>query len=222
MLKYTSISFLALTISLFFSCRHEAYVVPISDRTGDPSLCFDRDILPIFLSQCAISGCHDAAEHEKGYILDSYENIMKKGIAPGNAIGSRIYQSIIGYTEELMPEDAPPLSASQIGLIERWINAGALKDSTCYTPCDSNNITFNAGIKPLMEQYCVGCHSGNNPQGGLMLNNYTAVKDAALNRNLVHSINYDPGYKPMPQGLKLSACQIRQIEKWVAGGMPDN
>ncbi|MCB0697308.1 MAG: hypothetical protein KDC07_08085, partial [Chitinophagaceae bacterium] len=147
------------------SCQHDPYVVPVQDRTGVPGLCFDRDILPIFISECAKSGCHDAAGHAEGYVLDSYENIVKKGIAPGNAIGSKIYKSIVGLTEERMPQDAPALSTEKTDLIKKWINAGALKDSSCTSPCDSNNFTYAAAIEPLMQKYCTGCHSGTTPQG---------------------------------------------------------
>src|ERR1043165_3349153 len=66
--------------------------------TEDTSLCFERDILPIFLSNCAKSGCHDAASHEEGYILDSYNNIMNTGdddgIVPFDAYESEIYEAI--------------------------------------------------------------------------------------------------------------------------------
>ncbi len=211
-------------VYVFFagSCQHKSYELPLDKRTGDPSLCFDRDILPIFLSQCATSGCHDKAEHEKGYILDSYENIVKKGIAPGNPIGSRIYESILGYTEERMPAEAPPLSDAQISLIERWIRAGAIKDDNCANTCDSNNFTFASGVKPIIEQYCVSCHGSSNPQGNISLNNYILVKAAILNQNLLKCINYESGYPAMPQGIQLTSCEVRQIEKWVAAGMPDN
>jgi len=205
------------------SCKHDSYVVPVENRTGDPTLCFERDILPIFISECAKSGCHDAEEHEKGYVLDSYDNIMKKGIAPGNAIGSKIYLSLVGYTEERMPEDAPPLSQAKTDLIKRWIDAGALRDSNCYTPCDSNNFAYSSAIQPLVEKYCTGCHSGATPQGNLSLTSYDAVKSAVLSKNLVKCIKYEPGFSGMPKGgLKLSDCQVRQVEKWVAANMPNN
>jgi mono/diheme cytochrome c family protein len=221
-MKRVLIFSLVIILTTALSCQHQPYVIPVEDRTGDPTLCFDRDILPIFLSQCAKSGCHDAAEHEKGYILDSYDNIIKKGIAPGNALGSTIYKSVAGYTEELMPEGAPPLTATQLDLLKRWIDAGAIKDANCTSSCDTNNFAYTAGVKPIIDQYCLGCHSGTSPQGNLLLNSYTAVKNAVLNRNLVNCINYTTGFFPMPQGLKLSDCEIRRVEKWVANGMPDN
>ena len=41
-----------------------------SGSTGpDTSLCFERDILPIFISNCAKSGCHDASSHQEGFVV---------------------------------------------------------------------------------------------------------------------------------------------------------
>lgn len=209
--------------ALAVSCQHNAYVLPTPNRTGDPAICFETDILPIFISECAKSGCHDAGRHENGYVLDSYEGIMRRGIVPGNAAASKIYQSLMGWSEEPMPKDAPMLDSAKTGLIARWINAGAIKDSNCYTPCDSNNYTYSGAIKPLFAKYCTSCHGGINPQGGVTLVTISDVRNAVLNKNLVKCINYAPGYVGMPNsGLHLSVCQIRQVEKWVAYNMPDN
>lgn len=220
--QLTLLAFLFICI-VPLSCQHQPYVAPAAARTGDPSICFATDVLPIFISECAKSGCHDAGSHELGYILDSYENIVKKGIIPGNAAASKIYQSIWGYGAEAMPLNAPALSSSKMALIKRWIEAGAIEDSNCNAPCDSDNFRYSTGIQPLMDRYCVGCHSGSAPQGSLDLTGYDHVKTATFTRNLVKCIKYEPGYKSMPQGgLHLSNCEIRQVEKWVSANMPND
>ena len=223
MTKSTLLAAMALLLTYSTACQHQPYVLPISQRTGDPSLCFERDIQPIFVSQCAKSGCHDSITHKKGYTLDNYDNIVKKGIVPGNSAASKIYMSVTGSTESMMPEDAAPLTDNQITLLKKWIDAGAIKDNNCTLPCDSNNFAYNAYIQPLLNQYCTSCHSGSNPQGNLLLVSYGNAKYAVENRNLVKCINYINGYAGMPKGgLHLSQCEIRQIEKWVDAGMPDN
>ncbi|MBS1773196.1 MAG: hypothetical protein JST82_10060 [Bacteroidetes bacterium] len=210
-------------IALFSACEHQPYVLPVSERTGDSALCFDRDLLPIFISQCAKSGCHDAGTHKKGYILDSYDNIIKKGIVPGNYAASRIYMSVTGTTEEMMPKGADNLTEEQITLIKRWIVKGAIKDNNCTPLCDSDNYVFSAGVQPIVNKYCTGCHSGSAPQGNLLLTSYSEIKGAVQSRNLIKCINYETGYPGMPNsGLHLSTCQIRQIEKWVSAGMLNN
>ena len=56
------------------SCQHE--------QMGDPNaaICFERDILPIFNSKCAMSGCHDAGTAAEGYDLSNYKKIISDGI----------------------------------------------------------------------------------------------------------------------------------------------
>ncbi len=66
---------------------------------NDSTICFERDILPIFLANCAMSGCHDAQSHEDGYILTSYETITAKGIVPYEPNRSEIYKVLIGQGE---------------------------------------------------------------------------------------------------------------------------
>ena len=100
---------------LILSCKHEPFAVPSGDNSEPPNpddtgLCFDRDILPIFVSQCAKSGCHSNDSHEGDYVLDSYENIVSKGITPGSAINSKIYKVLFKEPEDRMPKDAPPLT----------------------------------------------------------------------------------------------------------------
>lgn len=199
-------------------------IVPV-----DTSICFERDILPIFRSNCAKSGCHDAASHEEGYILDNYSNIMNTGeddgIVPGNANGSEIYESITeNDIDKIMPEyPNPPLSAAQIALIKRWINEGAQNGTNCVVLCDTNNFTYNAGIMPIMQQNCVGCHSSSVPSGGVILSTHSGVATVSQNGRLLGAIKHLSGFSPMPQGgAQLSACKIRQVEKWVQAGAPDN
>ncbi len=119
MVTIVSIALSALTIH---SCVHAPYVLPESQQTGDPTICFERDILPIFQSNCAKGGCHSAAAHEEGYVLDNYEDIVRKGIVRGNPAASIIYQSLVYKKgEKAMPQGAPALTGYQLDLIKRWI-----------------------------------------------------------------------------------------------------
>ncbi len=95
---YILILIMLMTMLATFSCKHSPFmieddVVPI-DTTGNPIdtmnidtvsgipcdpdiVYFDLDILPILKSNCAFSGCHDAASAEKDVILESYESVMQ-------------------------------------------------------------------------------------------------------------------------------------------------
>lgn len=207
-----------------YSCTHQPYVMPENQQTNDPAICFERDVLPIFISNCAKSGCHDAASHEDGYVLDNYTNIMRKGIVPGNSAASKVWQSVTldNNAEDKMPQGAPALSSVQLDIIKRWIVAGAVDGGACAVNCDSNNITYSGGVAPIMQSYCVGCHSSATAPGG-SLTDYNSVRAAAVTGRLIGDIADSPGYNHMPKGgLTLSPCQVTQIRKWVAAGAPNN
>jgi len=221
-----AVVFAGIVIGSFFvnSCVHQPYVLPVSQQTGDPDICFERDILPIFQSNCAKSGCHNAASHEEGYTLDNYANIRRRGIVPGNPEASKIYESItLGRGEKFMPQNSPALSAASINLIKRWILGGAVDSGACTTTtCDTNTFTYSGAIAPMMQTYCTGCHNSASAPGG-SLTDYNSVKSAAVSGNMIGDISHTAGYNPMPQGgMQLSDCQVTQVKKWVAAGAPNN
>jgi len=211
------------------SCKHEVPLLKV-DPAPQPGpvpnngVCFQSDILPLFQSNCAKSGCHDAITHEEDLVLDSYTNIMRKDVVPGNADGSKIYRVLFETGKKKMPP-APntDLTAAQKALIAKWINEGAKNTVNCASTCDSNQFKFAANINPIMAAYCTGCHSGAAASGSIDLSTYANVKVQATNGRLVGSVTHTAGYSAMPKdAAKLSDCQIAQIKKWVAAGALNN
>jgi mono/diheme cytochrome c family protein len=189
-------------------------------------VCFERDVLPVFQSNCTQSGCHNGEDRAAGYDLSSYDNILNRGVEPGNYRGSAIYEVLVlPGGEELMPR-APysRLTDDQITSIALWIEEGA-QNTTCHdsTFCNTADVRFGATIQPLLQTYCYGCHGGSSPQGGVDFNTYTGVKATATNGSLLGSIEHTSGFSPMPQnGNKLSTCNINIIKAWIDAGAPDN
>jgi hypothetical protein len=222
----TTFSFVVVVLLIFNSCKHAPYVLPESARTGDPNICFERDVLPIFVSNCAKGGCHDQSSFRAGYVLDNYKNIVARGIVPGNPAASIIWQSIGLNVSGVkhMPQGAPSLSSDQLSTIRRWITTGAIDSGVAcnVTVCDTNNFTYSGAIAPMMHLYCVGCHASPSDPGG-SLADYNSVYQSAVNGRMIGSIEHQPGYVAMPQGgPQLSDCQITQVKKWVAAGAPNN
>lgn len=185
-------------------------------------VCFESSVLPIFQSSCAKSGCHDA-NTQNDYNLTTYETIMRKGIVPGSAASSKLWKVTGLEPDDIMPP--PPnaaLSTAQRDSIAKWINEGAKNTTKCNCSCDTTKFNFAANISPLMTAYCVGCHNPNSAGGNIILTTYPDVQAVALNNKLMGSITHTVGYKPMPQGGKLSSCQIIQIQKWVDAGALNN
>lgn len=218
------------TALIVVSCIHEPFIDPTSLNEGQPTtpgcetsgkVCFESSVLPIFLSSCAKSGCHDAASREEGYVLDSYASIIRKGLTPGNANGSKIYKVLFETGEDLMPPGAP-LTKAQKDSIAAWINQGAKNTVNCNCSCDATKYTYAAVILPILSNTCVGCHKAGSLGGNIDLSNYTNVKVQATNGKLVGSITHSTGFSAMPVGGKLQDCQINQIKSWVAAGALNN
>lgn len=224
-----------LAMLLLESCVHEPLVAPDPVPEPDPvgeDVCdenvvyFENEVLPLLISNCAMSGCHDAATAEEGIILTSYTNIMRSDvIKSGNPGDSELYKKITETDQDdiMPPFPADPLSAAQIATIRTWIAQGA-QNNKCNNPaCDTTNVTYTASILPLMTTKCKGCHSGANPSGGLDFTSHQVLQAVALNGRLMGSITHANGYVAMPQGgNKLSDCEIDMVRIWINESAPNN
>lgn len=232
--------FTATSVSVVFtSCKHEIPVPADSDDDDDDdnsngggnnwipcdsdSVYFNMQILPFLVANCAMSGCHDAASHEDGVILTSYQSVMNSGIvSPGNAGNSDLYE-VITETDptKRMPPSAP-LSSQQIQLIQTWIQQGA-QNLNCSGGCDTSSVTWSGTIRTIIQNNCQGCHTYPSPGGGYDLSTYTGVSAIALSGYLMGTVQHSSGYSPMPKNTaQLSACDIAKLRIWVAAGAPNN
>lgn len=227
-MKATIVLVSLVLIVMLPACKHEIPGVPAPEPPtippGSNLVCFESEVLPIFISNCAKSGCHDAASHEEGYVLDSYDNIIREGIIPGDANDSEIYEVLFETGNDKMPKPPnPDLTAEQKALIGRWINEGARNTVNCGTACDPTQFTYSGTIRNLLSTHCTGCHGGTAPSGNINLTIYDGVRAVALNGKLLGAVSHAPGFQPMPQGgNKLSDCQIGQIRSWIDAGTPNN
>ena len=121
---------LLLPIALL-SCTHNT-----PNAVDMPEICFESEVLPIFQTGCAISGCHDNITAEKGYIYSDYNSIMNT-ITAGDASKSKAFKAITSLSGESMPPDRP-LSIDARILIRLWIEQGA-KNTTCLNDSLNNN-----------------------------------------------------------------------------------
>jgi hypothetical protein len=214
------------------ACHHEP-ITPVVDNnqpdlTGVPcgtdSVYFQNQILPLLVSQCAMSDCHNAQFHTVGIDVTTYDNVRKL-LVPGNAAASYLY-STISTSEPADRMPIFPLSAwtpDQVALLKKWIDQGALNNgcNEGYGVCDTTHITYTNFIQPLIARQCQGCHIQSDWGGGIVLNTYTDVKTAALNGRLYGSVAWQAGHYPMPKfGKQLPACFVRKVEAWIKAGMP--
>jgi mono/diheme cytochrome c family protein len=192
---------------------------------------FQNDVLPLLQSSCGIVGCHDATTAEDGVVLTSYLSVMQTaGVVPFDPQDSEIYEKITETDpdDRMPPPPAAPLNNDQTNMIYTWIAQGALNNYCEQMECDSVNVSFSQEVFPIIQNNCLGCHSGPNPNGGISLTNYQQVKarasvPAGSPGSLLGAITWNPGNTNMPQnGQQLQDCEIGIIRNWILEGMPDN
>lgn len=198
--------------SVIQSCRHDA---------AYPEVCFTSQVLPIYVSKCAMTGCHDGTSAEQNIILTDYAHIME-GVHAYHPGQSRYYTVLTGSGEESMPP-SNPLSESQISLIKAWIEQGAQETDCSSSSCDTTNVTFSGTIQSILSNNCTGCHNSGNASGGVNIDGYANLKSYldANKTNFLNSISYTSAIK-MPPSYQLSDCNIKQIDHWVAAGYQNN
>ncbi len=192
--------------------------------TCDPdTVYFENDILPLVVSTCGTTGCHDEDSHKDGVILTDYSSIIRTGeIKAGDPDDSEFFETLTDDGDDLMPPPPnDPWNSDQIGMMRQWISQGA-HDNACSDGCDTTNVTFSGQIWPMMESYCTGCHSPSAPGGGIVIDGYEDMVALAGNGSLMGSILYDEGYAPMPTNQMLSDCNISLLQKWIDDGLQDN
>ncbi len=107
----------AFVFLLAISCTHESQT--LSDL---PEVSFTNDVLPVFQTGCAISGCHDQSSAKEGEVYTNYENILSS-IEPGHPENSKAYKSMTNYFQIMPPKT--PLSVEDRTKIRVWILQGA-------------------------------------------------------------------------------------------------
>ncbi len=197
--------------TLFSTCTYDVY---------NPDICFQTNILPIFITKCSMTDCHNSGQHKARYDLSTYEGIMR-GVTPHHPLQSSVYTSIAGINPS-MPKGIK-LTTKEISYIKIWIRMGAQNSTNCSSSCDTTAFSFSGRIQPLISTWCVGCHNSTSPGGGYDLSTYSGIKTSIINGRLLGTFKQDAGFSPMPKNsAKLSDCDINAVAKWINSGYPNN
>src|SRR5437867_1479742 len=113
--------------------RARALVVMLAvvfTASAAPEPDFSRDVRPLLEQHCF--KCHGPEKQKGGLRFDTKEGAFtagesgEKAIVPGRASQSRLIKLVSSKEDaERMPSKGEPLSAAQIDLLKRWIDAGA-------------------------------------------------------------------------------------------------
>lgn len=109
-------------------------------------------------------GCHSDT-------LSSYSAVMRSGfVVPGNPEASELYQSVISGR---MPKGASRLADAEIGLIEKWIRAGAPENNEPVT--EPEKASFQKIHTTTLQRKCLVCHNTQKPRGKFDASSYETV-----------------------------------------------
>lgn len=89
---------------------------------------FAAEVRPVLASRCY--RCHGPDVQQNGLRLDSLTAVLKGSdsgpvVVPGNSAKSRLIRRLASQERPAMPYGGPPLTASEIAAIRKWIDAGA-------------------------------------------------------------------------------------------------
>jgi mono/diheme cytochrome c family protein len=88
--------------------------------------------------------------------------------------------------------------------------------------CDTLSVSYNQRILPILQDNCLGCHSGASPSGDVNLDSYASVWPYIQNGSLLNAIRYNNLASPMPPSGKMNTCNIDLIAAWINQGASDN
>jgi hypothetical protein len=209
------------------SCNHSSPITSDGIAT-DPNtvfsdtIYFDSQIMPLMVSSCAYSGCHDAASKRHGVDLSTYSKIISTAeVVAGKPERSELYKVMIASGEDQMPP-AGKLSNNAISLVYNWILQGALNNTNPNQACDSTQFSFAANVKPILNSYCTSCHNSITLSGGFSLENFSTVQSKANDGSLLGSIKHQSPYSAMPPGNMISDCNIAIVSNWIEAGAQNN
>jgi mono/diheme cytochrome c family protein len=91
------------------------------------------------------------------------------------------------------------------------------------TDCNLGEVKYSVQVKSILQKNCYACHSTGSNIGGILLDNYTNVRNTATSGLLLGVVNHAPGFSPMPKGGgKLANCDIEALQTWLDNGTPNN
>ena len=102
--------------------------VAVGSEANASAIGFEADIRPLLIAKCG--DCHGPETQESGLRLDVRHRAMKGGdfgpvILAGNAAESELVKRITHRDPEQAMPPEEPLSAQEIAVLSRWIDAGA-------------------------------------------------------------------------------------------------
>ncbi|MEW4490269.1 c-type cytochrome domain-containing protein [Thalassoglobus sp. JC818] len=127
-------SLLCFATLVTFTCSHVRAEEKDSKTDEKPveKITFDDHVLPVFRARCG--SCHNANDRRGGLVLDQYAGVMEGGssgevVDPGSAEFSYLWLLVNHEDSPKMPPNADKLPESELAVIRKWIDMGALENA---------------------------------------------------------------------------------------------
>ncbi|HRK00111.1 MAG TPA: c-type cytochrome, partial [Ignavibacteria bacterium] len=150
---------------------------------------------------------------------DNFKNFLRANGSQGDRYKNKLEKML--RRNKMPPAPNKKLTQEQKEVIYKWIDQG-MQNNSCEistSDCVSDNMVFESDIKPIIEENCVGCHSGAKPKMGYDFSNPEKFREVALTGDVYLAITHSEGVTAMPfKGDKLSDCDIKKIKSWIDDG----
>lgn len=187
----------------------------------------------ITILQNACYSCHGtAAAGGLNQITDAAYLKTAGQVVPGNALGSKLYQRMLGGTAAMPLPMMPPagkLNAADLSLIADWINAGAAAPAPGTTsppptlpPLAATYASIQANI---LGPKCIACHGPTLAKSGVRYDSYTLTlatvrKTLPLDSKLFTECK--SGNMPPTGTPKLTSNELDVLSAWITAGAANN
>ena len=178
-------------------------VAPAASPDSGPAaggVSFVADVAPVLSSRCL--RCHNDRRTEGGLNLATFANMKAGGdsgplVVIGNPADSPLFTRCADDDPELRMPKGGQLQDAELAAIRDWISGGAAFDGdgeavalgrlksagsagpaaevVVPEPKGTETVSFTRDIGPMLDRICLGCHSGNNPTGGLSMTTFAGL-----------------------------------------------
>ncbi|PQO39115.1 hypothetical protein C5Y96_04435 [Blastopirellula marina] len=224
---------------------------PLPTTFPTANISFTKHVAPILNARCG--NCHVTGSRG-GFSASTYEILMKgpaegKVVFPGDDIGSRLIETI--ETGD-MPRGGGRVLPPELTALKTWVKEGAKFDGLdpkapinqaagaaanpaammelqVTSATGNEQVSFGMDVAGVLANRCVNCHSGNNPPGGLGMDNFARfirggdsgapfVPGKPEDSMIVRLIKATGDGRMPRNGPPLTAEQITKIEMWIREG----
>ena len=166
---------------------------PVAAQAPGPAVSFAKQVAPILVAKCG--GCH-VAGRKGGFQMASYAALMETGVVQrGNGNASRLIEVILSGD---MPRGGGMVAADEVGMLIKWIDAGAGCDVADPTlpldqvarigtappppprpivavPLERGAVSFATDVAPVLLKECVVCHGAEDAEANLRMTSLAAL-----------------------------------------------